>query len=217
MKWFCGGVVDPFFFFFSVSLVLQFVFFFQVRTKIPKEAEPGIMCYLDGSKESENLSAKQIIVKLKEDFAVICGDPKPVKKKKLFGGGLFGALKKKTDVNTSDETSTAETKEASKNNTAIDDSMTSSQSGSTSTVSALPTEPVAVLHKSLSLQTGDAVNGGSRYAAPTPIKTGNEAKKEKVTKPKYNLLPLVRFLFVFLCNTSCMSLIFSFFSYFIRY
>ena len=53
------------------------------------------MCYLDGSKESENLSAKQIIVKLKEDFAVICGDPKPVKKKKLFGGGLFGVLKKR--------------------------------------------------------------------------------------------------------------------------
>ena len=49
-----------------------------------------------GPKESENLSAKQIIVKLKEDFAIICGDPKPVKKKKEIRGMNRTKLKEQT-------------------------------------------------------------------------------------------------------------------------
>ena len=78
-----------------------------IRTKIPKSAEPAIDFYIDGSPESENLSAKQIVSKLKDDLCILCGE-EVKKKKSMFGGifssgvsglnsgsgGMYGALKK---------------------------------------------------------------------------------------------------------------------------
>ena len=78
-----------------------------IRTRIPKSAEPAIDFYIDGSPESENLSAKQIVSKLKDDLCILCGE-EVKKKKSMFGGifssgvsglnsgsgGMYGALKK---------------------------------------------------------------------------------------------------------------------------
>jgi hypothetical protein len=134
-----------------------------VRTKIPKHAEPAIDFYTEGSPESENLSAKQIVSKLKDDLCILSG-AEPKKKKSMFGG-MLGQLKKQAAAEKDVEGASAAKKEEEKNN-----------------------------NNNGNHTTGDVLNGGSRYATPTPIKAGPLAIKidegeAKLPKPK--ILPLV--------------------------
>ena len=75
-------------------------------------------------------------------------------------------------------------------------SITTATSTSTVGSTATPT-PIPQDVDDMSLhpinQTGDVINGGSRYAAPTPIKTSEAVKaaSNKEIAPKPNLLPLV--------------------------
>jgi hypothetical protein len=192
--------------YFQISSLFSLLLFTKVRTRIPQESEPAIADYLDGSKESEGLSAKQIIVKIKEDLSIICGE-EVKKKKSTFGGGMFGglmsSLKKKPSTATSASTSTtatdtADTKDANESTKDGDDPTIDDSMNTVTTTASAPTpiqteadrqkkDDIKILPR---IQTGDTLNGGSRYAAPTPIKESRGDKLKKAA-PEPKLLPIV--------------------------
>ena len=154
----------------------------SVRTKIPKSQEEAILVYLDGSPETENLSSKELVQKIKDDLGIMCGDepPKKTKKKSMFGGLVGLAAKKKDDV-------LVQVGSEEKTTPATATKVAGEEGGSKQVQAATG------FTRFPSNDTGDVLNGGSKYSSPTPLKPNGARSKSGLEKavPKPNLLPLV--------------------------